>query len=96
MGAAMSRNARAPRHDRRRPSSSTGEEVMGEKRIPFRTAAFTLTSGQDEDQWTLQINGVFSLWEIPKLKELLDIYATLAEAPKPRQQDETAAQDPRP
>lgn len=49
--------------------------------MPFRTAAFTLTNGLESEQWTLQIHGAFSLWEIPKLKELLDIYASLGEPP---------------
>ena len=69
---------------------------VGEKHQVFRNATFTLSSGWLEDQWGLEIHGAFSLWEIPKLKELLDIYAMLGETQKPTQQDETAAQEPKP
>lgn len=54
---------------------------MTANRSNLENARFLLEAGFDPDTWTLHIEGKFSLDEIPRLKQLLDIYATLAEPP---------------
>lgn len=45
-------------------------------------AVFTLKHGLSPERWVLTISGTFTLEELPKLKQLLDIYASLAETGK--------------
>jgi hypothetical protein len=44
-------------------------------------ATFILRHGLSPARWELTISGTFTLSELPKLKQLLDIYASLAETP---------------
>lgn len=52
---------------------------------PLLNAEFRLKHGTDPDGWEVEIHGKFKLWELPKLKQLLDIYASMSEphAPPP-------------